>query len=153
VKGVKMGEGLYLKGVVVELIKPFSVLRETLERIGIANRKEKKIFPSCYAKKVGGGKIAIYHFKELLKEPNMEEEDIKRKNTVLWLLMKWNLVTIKDESKKQEILANMLHKTIFILSKKRKDEEHWNITHKYHFEGRTFEVKVGKGNLIERGEN
>lgn len=127
-----MGDGL----IEVILIKPFSVLRETLERIGIANRKEKKIFPSCYAKKLSGNKIAILHFKELLKEPNMDESDIKRKNTIIWLLIKWNLIDIKDEAVKQGILANMLHKKIFILPKKQKDEEKWGVVHKYHFESR-----------------
>lgn len=129
--------------VIVELIKPFSVLRETLERIGIANRKEKKIFPSCYAKKLVGSKIAIFHFKELLKEPNVSEDDIKRKNTIIWLLMKWNLITIKDEEVKKSIQSNMLHKKIFILPKKQKDEEKWGINHKFHFEGRIVSKSEG----------
>ena len=132
-----------IKGVEVELIKPFSVLRETLERIGIANQKEKKIFPSCYAKKIKGEKIEIYHFKELLKEPIMEEGDEKRKNTIIFLLMKWNLIKIKDDAMRESILQNMLHKKIFILPKKQKDEEKWSVVHKFHFESKMHKSNEG----------
>lgn len=129
-----------VNGIEVELIKPFSVLRETLERIGIANKKEKKIFPSCYAKKEGG-KVKIYHFKELLKQPNMNADDIKRKNTIVWLLTKWNLIKIKDEKLTESVISNMLDSKIFILPKQQKDKEEWNIIHKFHFEGREVQSK------------
>lgn len=131
-----MGESINVNGIEVELVKPFSVLRETLERIGIANRNEKKIFPSCYAKKMEGSKVSIFHFKELLKNPIVEEMDIKRKNTIVWLLIKWNLIKINDETIKNTVFSNMLDKKIFILPKKQKDEEKWEIVHKFHFEGR-----------------
>ena len=118
-------------GVEVELIKPFAVLRETLERIGIANRKEKKLFPTCYAKKIYG-KTYIYHFKELLKDPNLDDSDIKRKHTIIWLLEKWKLIKIKYA---QVVDTNMSSKKIYVLSKKQKDEG-WTISHKYHFESK-----------------
>lgn len=139
-----MSEGIKVNVIEVELTKPFSVLRETLERIGIANRKEKKIFPSCYAKKMDGSKVAIFHFKELLKKPVLDVDDIKRKNTIIWLLIKWNLIKISDEKVRQDIASNMLQKKIFILPKKQKDDEKWEIVHKFHFEGRNL-VKTEGG--------
>ncbi len=66
----------------------------------------------------------------------LDDSDVKRKNTILWLLVKWNIINIKDEETKKTIQSNMLQKKIFILPKKQKDEEKWNIVHKYHFEGR-----------------
>ena len=137
-----MGEEIcaMINGIEVELIKPFSVLRETLERIGIANKKEKKIFPSCYAKKEGG-KVKIYQFKELLKHPNLNSDDIKRKNTIIWLLIKWNLIKITDNKLADSIFSDMLESKIFILPKQQKDKEEWNIIHKFHFEGREVQSK------------
>lgn len=140
-----MSEGIKVNVIEVELTKPFSVLRETLERIGIANRNEKKIFPSCYAKKMNDSKVAIFHFKELLKKPTLDEDDVKRKNTIIWLLIKWNLIKINDEKVRQDIASNMLQKKIFILPKKQKDEEKWEIVHKFHFEGRNV-AKTEGGN-------
>lgn len=138
-----MSESIKVNGIEVELIKPFSVLRETLERIGIANRKEKKIFPSCYAKKMNDSKVSIFHFKELLKKPELDDSDIKRKNTILWLLVKWNLIKISDEKTRQDVTSNMLQKKIFILPKKQKDEEKWEVVHKFHFEGRNLKSDGG----------
>ncbi len=107
------------------------------------NRKEKKIFPSCYAKKMSDSKVAIFHFKELLKKPELEDSDVKRKNTIVWLLIKWNLIKITDEKTKQEVTSNMLQKKIFILPKKQKDDEKWEVVHKFHFEGRNLKTDGG----------
>lgn len=115
-------------GVEIQLVKPFAVIRETLERIGIANRNEKKIFPSCYAKKIGD-KVKIYHFKELLKMPTMDDTDVKRKNTIIWLLTKWNLIKVDSA-----LISNMSPKKVFVLTKGQKDKENWTVVHKFHFE-------------------
>jgi hypothetical protein len=123
------------RGVEVELLKPFAVIRETLERIGIAN-KDKKFFPSCYAKKVDG-KVKIYHFKELLKVPTMDDSDVRRKNSIIWLLIKWNLVNVLDVSSIDAVSPN----EIFVLTKAQKDSKKWTIVHKYHFEKKINEKK------------
>ena len=115
----------------VKLLKPYAVIRETLDRIGIANRKEKKIFPSCYILE-SEGKSYMFHFKELLKNPMMEDIDTQRKNTILWLLEKWSLIKIENEAHKNEVYSNMLQKKIFILSKTQQTDEGWKIVPKYH---------------------
>jgi hypothetical protein len=120
-------------GVAVKLLRPFAVVRETLERIGIGSRKEKKIYPSCYIKTVDG-KVKLYHFKELLQVPKMDEMDIMRKNTIIWLLSNWNLIKVFDET----IFKNISPKNVFILSRKEKTD--WEVVHKFHYEG--FEPKI-----------
>lgn len=115
----------------VRLLKPFPVIKETLERIGIANRETKKLYPSCYVHQ-DNDKTYISHFKELLRNPQMEEGDLKRKNTIVWLLTKWNLIKIVDSIQEKQIFENILPKRIFILSKEQKDSG-WTISNKVHF--------------------
>ena len=75
----------------------FLKVRETLSRIGVASRKEKKLYQSCHIlhKK---GRYFIVHFKELFaldgKQTNLSENDIARRNTIAKLLADWNLVEI-----------------------------------------------------------
>jgi len=120
----------------VKLLKPLVVIKETLERIGIANRKEKKIYPSCYAEQTVQGVANIFHFKEKLKVPKMEDIDVKRLNTIVWLLSKWNLIQLEKEQL-DAVKANISEKKIFILSKQQKDEENWEAVHKYHGQEQT----------------
>ena len=94
------------KGVGVEVELPtqdsFLKVKETLTRIGISSRKEKKLYQSCHIlhKK---GRYAILHFKELFildgKHNTLTEEDISRRNTIVNLLEEWELVKIVDPSK------------------------------------------------------
>ena len=117
----------------VELLKPFPIIRETLERIGIANRTTKKIFPSCYVNySEDGKKTYICHFKELLKTPSMTESDVKRRNTIIWLCAKWGLVNILDATVKNEVTTNIQNKKIYILKKEQLIAEKWEIVHKLH---------------------
>ena len=82
----------------------FLKVRETLTRIGVASRKEKKIYQSCHILHKQG-KYYIVHFKELFaldgKPTNISENDIERRNTVVNLLNEWDLVEIVVPEKAQ----------------------------------------------------
>ena len=75
----------------------FLKVRETLTRIGVASRKEKKLFQSCHILHKQG-RYFIVHFKELFmldgKKSNLELNDVQRRNTVATLLSDWGLITI-----------------------------------------------------------
>ena len=80
----------------------FLKVRETLTRIGVASRKEKKLYQSCHIlhKK---GQYYIVHFKELFaldgKKANLSDNDVQRRNRIIKLLSDWGLVEIvKDDS-------------------------------------------------------
>ena len=79
----------------------FLKVRETLTRIGVASRKEKKLYQSCHIlhKK---GQYYIVHFKELFaldgKKVNLSENDIQRRNRIVILLSDWGLVEIVKET-------------------------------------------------------
>lgn len=79
----------------------FLKVRETLTRIGIASRKEKKLFQSCHILHKQG-RYFIVHFKELFlldgKKANLESSDIARRNTIATLLSDWGLVSLVDTS-------------------------------------------------------
>ena len=79
----------------------FLKVRETLTRIGIASRKEKKLFQSCHILHKQG-RYFIVHFKELFlldgKKANLESSDIARRNTIATLLSDWGLVSLVDAS-------------------------------------------------------
>ena len=83
----------------ITLKKPddFLKVRETLSRIGVASRKEKKLYQSCHILHKQG-KYYIVHFKELFaldgKETNLSENDIGRRNRIASLLSDWGLVTV-----------------------------------------------------------
>ena len=105
----------------------FLKVRETLTRIGVASRKDKKLFQSCHILHKQG-KYFIVHFKELFaldgKETNLSENDIARRNTIAKLLNDWNLVGVEG---KVEPVAPLSQ--IKILSFKEKDE--WTLETKY----------------------
>lgn len=86
----------------------FLKVRETLTRIGVASRKEKKLYQSCHIlhKK---GKYYIVHFKELFaldgKSTDFDENDLGRRNTIANLLAEWGLIEIIDKEKSKLSLA------------------------------------------------
>ena len=114
----------------------FLKVRETLSRIGVASRKEKKLYQSCHILHKQG-KYYIVHFKELFaldgKETNLSENDIGRRNRIASLLSDWGLVSIIG---KTEPIAPLSQ--IKIISFKEKSE--WNLETKYNI-GKTKEVK------------
>ena len=73
----------------------FLKVRETLTRIGVASRKDKKLFQSCHILHKQG-RYFIVHFKELFmldgKKANLEENDLARRNTIVTLLSDWGLI-------------------------------------------------------------
>ena len=77
----------------------FLKVRETLTRIGVASRKEKKIYQSCHIlhKK---GKYYIVHFKELFaldgKKANLTVNDVQRRNRIVQLLSDWGLIVVNN---------------------------------------------------------
>ena len=79
----------------------FLKIRETLSRIGVASRKERKLYQSCHILHKQG-RYYIVHFKELFaldgKETNLSENDIARRNTIANLLNDWGLVEIMSNS-------------------------------------------------------
>ena len=75
----------------------FLKVRETLTRIGVASRKEKKIYQSCHILHKQG-RYYIVHFKELFaldgKSANLSINDVQRRNRIITLLSDWGLITI-----------------------------------------------------------
>jgi hypothetical protein len=78
----------------------FLKVRETLSRIGVASRKEKKLYQSCHILHKQG-RYFIVHFKELFaldgKSTNMVSNDINRRNTIANLLQDWGLINVISE--------------------------------------------------------
>jgi hypothetical protein len=107
----------------------FLKIRETLSRIGIASRKEKKLYQSCHILHKQG-KYFIVHFKELFaldgKQINLTENDLARRNTIAKLLNDWGLVTLVS-ALSTEVLAPLSQ--IKILSYNEKPD--WNLETKY----------------------
>ena len=105
----------------------FLKIRETLSRIGVASRKERKLYQSCHILHKQG-RFYIVHFKELFaldgKETNLSENDIARRNTIANLLRDWGLVEVVGNS---ELIAPLSQ--IKIISFKEKDE--WILETKY----------------------
>ena len=105
----------------------FLKVRETLSRIGVASRKERKLYQSCHILHKQG-KYYIVHFKELFaldgKETNLSENDIARRNTIAKLLNDWKLVEVKGTMEPVAPLSQ-----IKILSFKDKDD--WTLETKY----------------------
>jgi len=79
----------------------FLKVRETLTRIGVASRKENKLYQSCHILHKQG-RYFIVHFKELFildgKKANLEVNDVQRRNTIATLLSDWGLVTFSKTS-------------------------------------------------------
>ena len=84
----------------------FLKVRETLTRIGVASRKEKKLYQSCHILHKQG-RYFITHFKELFaldgKHANLTVNDIQRRNRIIQLIADWGLVEVVDAPKIQDI--------------------------------------------------
>ena len=105
----------------------FLKVRETLTRIGVASRKEKKLYQSCHILHKQG-RYFIVHFKELFaldgKPTNISINDIERRNTIAGLLEDWGLVNIIGNSQPKAPLSQ-----IKVLSFREKDD--WLLETKY----------------------
>ncbi len=107
----------------------FLKVRETLTRIGVASRKDNKLFQSCHILHKQG-RYFIVHFKELFlldgKKSNLEENDVARRNTIAQLMSDWGLIEIYNKEL-MEPLAPL--RQIKIIPFKEKQE--WELCPKY----------------------
>tara|TARA_R100000426_G_scaffold26744_1_gene22318 strand:+ start:235 stop:660 length:426 start_codon:yes stop_codon:yes gene_type:complete len=107
----------------------FLKVRETLTRIGVASRKEKKIYQSCHILHKQG-KYYIVHFKELFaldgKRANLTQNDVQRRNRIIQLLTDWGLIRVVNEKKITDIAPL---NQIKVLAYKEKHE--WILETKY----------------------
>jgi hypothetical protein len=108
----------------------FLKIKETLTRIGVASRKEKKLFQSCHIFHKQG-KYYIVHFKEMFlidgKPSNFSEEDKGRRNKIIELLQDWGLLMVLDPDKIKDPIASM--NQIKIINHKEKND--WILEAKY----------------------
>ena len=119
----------------------FLKVRETLTRIGVASRKEKKLYQSCHILHKQG-KYFIVHFKELFaldgKHANLTINDVQRRNRITRLLADWGLITIVQEGSVADIAPL---NQIKVLSYK--DKGDWILEQKYN---------IGKKNKTTESE-
>ena len=115
----------------VKLSQPddFLKVRETLSRIGVASRKEKKLYQSCHILHKQG-RYYIVHFKELFaldgKTANLTQNDVQRRNRITQLLSDWGLITIVNDETITDIAPL---NQIKVLAYKEKGE--WELESKY----------------------
>ena len=117
----------------LEVILPepdnFLKVRETLTRIGIASRKENKLYQSCHILHKQG-RYFIVHFKELFaldgKESNITAGDIERRNTITSLLSDWGLLKIVVPAKAEQRVSLSQIKVVSF-----KEKADWTLTAKY----------------------
>jgi len=107
----------------------FLKVRETLTRIGVASRKEKKLYQSCHILHKQG-KYYIVHFKELFaldgKRANLTVNDVQRRNRIVRLLCDWGLVTVLNEDAVSDIAPLNQIKVLAY-----KDKGDWVLEQKY----------------------
>jgi len=107
----------------------FLKIRETLTRIGVASRKDNKLYQSCHILHKQG-RYFIVHFKELFlldgKKSNLEENDVARRNTIATLMSDWGLLTIENKEQLQPIAPLRQIKIISF-----KDKDQWELCPKY----------------------
>jgi len=107
----------------------FLKVRETLTRIGVASRKEKKLYQSCHILHKQG-KYYIVHFKELFaldgKKANLSVNDVQRRNRIVQLLSDWGLVSILNSDSVTDIAPLNQIKVISY-----KDKSDWMLETKY----------------------
>ena len=113
----------------------FLKVRETLTRIGVASRKEKKLYQSCHILHKQG-KYYIVHFKELFaldgKRANLTINDVQRRNRIVRLLCDWDLVTVAIEDSVTDIAPLNQIKVLAY-----KDKGDWVLEQKYNIGKKT----------------
>ena len=117
----------------------FLKVRETLTRIGVASRKEKRLYQSCHIlhKK---GQYYIVHFKELValdrKSTNLSLNDLQRRNRIVQLLSDWELITVLKVEQIEDVAPLNQIKVISY-----KDKPEWILESKYNIGKKTSEEK------------
>ena len=130
----------------VKLNEPddFLKVRETLTRIGVASRKEKKLYQSCHILHKQG-KYYIVHFKELFaldgKFANLTVNDVQRRNRITRLLADWGLISVVTEDSIQDIAPLNQIKVLPY-----KDKHEWSLEQKYNIgkKGKVEETQPAK---------
>ena len=118
----------------------FLKVRETLTRIGVASRKEKKLYQSCHILHKQG-RYYIVHFKELFaldgKHANLSVNDVQRRNRIIRLLVDWGLITLVNEESATDIAPLNQIKVLAY-----KDKNDWILEQKYNIgkKGKTTEA-------------
>ena len=117
----------------------FLKVRETLTRIGVASRKEKKIYQSCHILHKQG-KYYIVHFKELFaldgKKTNLSLNDVQRRNRIVQLLSDWGLITVVNADQISDLAPlNQIKVLAF------KEKEEWTLESKYNIGRKKQEVE------------
>jgi len=114
----------------VKVLVDDKVIKETLNRIGIANKKKKILYPSCYLYECEGRQY-IVHFKQmfLLTRDSAYnaicEDDILRRNAIAFCLKNWGLIEVED------VKIEPHNKFVFVLPHNQKMV--WKISHKFNF--------------------
>ena len=133
---VKLVEWNPSKMLEVTLNEPddFLKVRETLTRIGVASRRDNKLYQSCHILHKQG-RYFIVHFKELFlldgKKSNLVENDIARRNTIATLMSDWGLVSIENNQSVQPVAPLRQIKIIAF-----KDKDNWELCPKYNIGNR-----------------
>ena len=116
-----------MKMLKVELLADKKVIQETLNRMGISNKKKKVLYPSCYIYEEDG-EYYLVHFKQLFMlvrdnaYDNISEQDIVRRNSIAFCLKNWRLIDIDDK------FIEPHDSYVFVLPHNEKHD--WQITHK-----------------------
>lgn len=109
----------------------FLKVKETLTRIGVSSKKEKKLFQSCHILHKRG-RYAIMHFKEMFLldglDSDISDDDTARRNTIVRLLVEWGLIEAIDPEEYKEPQLSLARLKIISHSEK-KD---WQLIPKYH---------------------
>jgi len=107
----------------------FLKIKETLTRIGVASRKDNKLYQSCHILHKQG-RYFIVHFKELFlldgKKSNLEENDLARRNTIATLMSDWGLLSIENRDNTHPLAPLRQIKIIPY-----KDKSNWELCPKY----------------------
>ena len=118
----------------------FLKVRETLTRIGVASRKEKKIYQSCHILHKQG-RYFLVHFKELFaldgKHANLTSNDVQRRNRIAQLLVDWGLVGIVNSDTIQDVAPLNQIKVLAY-----KDKGYWILETKYNIGSKKKKVEV-----------
>lgn len=123
-------EGL---GVEIELKseEDFLKVKETLTRIGVSSKTEKKLYQSCHILHKRG-RYAIMHFKEMFVldglDSDLSEDDLGRRNTIVKLLVEWGLIDVVDPKKYEQPQLSLARLKII----PHKEKKEWTLIPKYH---------------------
>ena len=109
----------------------FLKVKETLTRIGVSSKTEKKLYQSCHILHKRG-RYAIMHFKEMFVldglDSDMSTDDLGRRNTIVKLLVEWGLIDVVDSAKYADPQLSLARLKII----PHKEKKEWTLIPKYH---------------------